>query len=299
MKGVRDLPGSLDDTVVLFSRSDGLAQRMFYLFSLPWARWAYPDRRILLFWQTTDDCLAEFHDLFRWTAPGEAFSVHSGTRDFFLALLAHWESLRNLVAGEPNPGNYLFLDGRHKISLHEILQDLGPGMTRFLQELEPHPDIAEKVEALARKYRVSPHTIGLHIRGPECRRFGDPRFAYVTDGDPDRIHRILNYFLAMMGRIILKDPEQGFLVASDDAVIEEEFRLNYPEHVFSIAELRKADHAFDPQKGFSVSRGTEEVRDALVTLLLLSRTNYHDRLPIRYRHGMFTKMPLFLQGRVW
>ena len=238
-------------------------------------------------WQRNNWCGASFASLFELDLPvlelplthfkeREAehwFIVHDNQGNFDTARVTYHTALGDHAA-------YRELLNRHQnvYYIHNLLPDcvtLGD-LQAALAGLRVKPELVERAAAFCREHAIDSSVLGLHIRKTD---FGDR----VNDGE---LHTLVS-----------QSPNR-FFVCSDDAEVTERFsrldnccvlpKQHYPEKL--IADSGWNSWTVDAEGRrfpFNIQRSEEAIVEALLDLLILSRTN-----PMMASHSTFFRMAL-------
>lgn len=285
---------TLRNTVILSARADGLMARIYWIFNLFWAVDEYPDKKIFFIWAVNRVCPAGFFDLFEATSELERICCldPEGLKTLALGVGAGSGLCEDITGKTYSEGN-IYIDGDLHLHVQELWKKIGNNYDErekkrieCLNRLKVKADILSVVEALSKKHSIGPRVVGMHIRGME---------SHIYRKDKSKLIGLMNEYKEGIRSILSENPSQRFFVASCEEWIEDEFLKEFPSNVFNCPELLHPDHTV----GRGPVRSKQETVDGLITVLLLSETNYNDKLRLNGSYSSFTRMPYYLKGKTW
>ncbi len=242
----------------------GLTNRLMAL-SSGWRLANVFNRNFALCWSPADECGAEFTDLF--TNDFELVGPADHDPDFVSYHIGHgasgWTQEPAIPPPEDDRDIWLRTHGviTYKGEARDasffpsgpVLFDLG----RYVRALRVRDDIREAAERI----RFPPNkTVGLHIRRPYNQNVAISPAAHANE---QKIYNSISdeYYSRLMAKILELDPDISFFLSTNSVQAEQALRNLCKAEIFTFAKTGADD-----------TRLASSARDALVDLLLLSKT---------------------------
>jgi len=234
------------DTIFLDLSGSGLCNRLKRLVSL--MRFSdYFNKKLYVRWKKTFEAKCCFSDLFE-TELQLTSKLPKGI--FSNVYISGWNFwiLPSEVQGETVKinNNFFWKPIDHKYqNIPKVLQK---EFLKYFNQLTPVKKLKDTIKKNSKK--ITKNTVGVHIRrGDFIKKYGPEMHADYK-------------FMKAMDKLIQKNPKVNFFLATDSKDTEVLFKRRYGKKIFTY-------------KKRSLNRNNKEgVQDALVDLLLLSKTNH-------------------------
>jgi len=262
-----------------------------------WAIENYPSKEIIFVWDKNKSCNVEFLDVFKRVSHKEHI--------YYM----NWEEIISVSGKVDETCDFcefirekkfnltdwakIYIDGDFLMTAVDLKESFGQENIKreqktwkYNSQIRIREGIKEKARDVAKKYNIDKRVIGIHIRGME---------SHLYRRDVNKLEQLISRYKHQMGEILRANHDQRFFIASDDKQIEDDFIGSFPENVFNCPELSHPDHTI----GKGPVRDKRETLDALITVLLLSRTDYNNILRLNGHYSTFTRIPYYHQGHIW
>jgi len=254
----------------------GLSNKMFPLSScLEYSK--ISNRELFIYWPIDNRCLANFNDLYN-----DKINI---VNEPFLSSLAdneteyHAEYLDG-VTNDFNLYNRTFLYEKYKnnkviidnINYNTVVKNLVIMTNTFLKNINItiskqnlrnmkfKKDVVDKADHYTKKFNLNKNVIGCHIRGTDL-----------------KLHNPLNYNKEIQD-ILNKNKQQLFFISSDDKEIEYNVKNKFKENIIIRPNKHYVEKNIKTESWLFKQNNTlttvEMLKDSLIDLILLSKTNF-------------------------